>query len=128
MTSNEGATASSSSSSTASALSPISSSSLKEHQIKQNATLRSPKQQQQQQQQQSFQQLPEQPIPGSAVRLNEEQMAKLQSEFDVVDNNVLVMNELLNEFQTIDKMNLQSTEVKKDIVLLRVFFLEFLFA
>jgi len=64
--------------------------------------------------------LPEQPIPGSAVRLNEEQMAKLQSEFDVVDNNVLVMNELMNEFQTMDKMNFESNEVKKDIVLLKV--------
>ena len=46
-------------------------------------------------------------------------MAKLQSEFDVVDNNVLVMNELLTEIQTMDKMNLQSNEAKKDIVLLK---------
>jgi hypothetical protein len=107
LTSSETATAS------ASALAPSPSSSLQvDHK---NAPVRSPKQQ-------SFQQLPEQPIPGSAVRLNEEQMAKLQSEFDVVDNNVLVMNELLNEFQTMDKMNFQSNEVKKDIVLLRVKF------
>ena len=107
MTSSETATAS------ASASAPSSSSSLQvDHKI---APVRSPKQQ-------SFQQLSEQPIPGSAVRLNEEQMAKLQSEFDVVDNNVLVMNELLNEFQTMDKMNFQSNEVKKDIVLLRVKF------
>jgi len=68
---------------------------------------------------QQFAQNPVQAIPGSAVRLNEEQMAKLQSEFDVVDNNVLVMNELLTEIQTMDKMNLQSNEAKKDIVLLK---------
>lgn len=59
-------------------------------------------------------------IPGSAVRLNEEQTAKLQSELDVVENNVLVMNELLNEIQQMDKMNLQSAEVKNDILLLSV--------
>jgi hypothetical protein len=60
------------------------------------------------------------PVPGSAVRLNEEQMAKLQSELDVVDNNVLVMNELLTEIQTADKITLQSSETQKDIVLLKV--------
>ena len=59
-------------------------------------------------------------IPGSAVRLNEEQMAKLQSELDLVDNNILVMNEILNEVQKMDKMNLQSAEVKNDIFLLQV--------
>lgn len=49
-------------------------------------------------------------------------MAKLQSELDVVDNNVLVMNELLTEIQTMDKMSLQSSETQKDIVLVKVGF------
>ncbi len=41
-------------------------------------------------------------IPGAAVavRLNEEQMAKLKSELDIVDTNILVMNEMITHQQS----------------------------
>lgn len=47
-----------------------------------------------------FQRLPESHIPGAAIKLNEEQVAKLNSELDVVDCNVQVLNEILNNIQS----------------------------
>ena len=117
MNRNDSAGASSSSAAAAAAVTDRSDS-------RQASSLTSPRQQQQV----NFKHMPlEPPVPGSAVRLNEEQMAKLQSELDVVDNNVLVMNELLTEIQTADKITLQSSETQKDIMLLKVFFYLFLF-
>ena len=61
-------------------------------------------------------------VPGSAaaVRLNDEQMAKLKSELEIVDNNVLVMNEMLTEYQPqVDAKSSRSAQVlKEDVALL----------
>jgi hypothetical protein len=51
---------------------------------------------------QAFQRLPPEAFnpSGTVVKLNEEQIAKLNSELDVVDSNVQVLNEILTEIQT----------------------------
>lgn len=41
----------------------------------------------------------------SVVKLNEEQTAKLNSELDVVETNVHILNEILNEFQSTPKVD-----------------------
>ena len=61
-------------------------------------------------------------VPGAAaaVRLNDEQMGKLKSELEIVDNNVLVMNEMLTEYQPqMDAKSSRSAQVlKEDVALL----------
>lgn len=47
--------------------------------------------------------LPDQPPSMSVVKLNEEQIAKLNSELDVVESNVHILNEILNELQLANK-------------------------
>lgn len=61
-------------------------------------------------------------VPGSAaaVHLNEEQMAKLKSELDIVDNNILVMNEVLTS--TIDSKKSVDQNIAEDINLLKELF------
>lgn len=57
-------------------------------------------------------------LPGSAaaVRLNEDQMAKLKSELDIVDNNVQVMNDVLTEHQpNISDSKKSSSSLSKDV-------------
>lgn len=62
----------------------------------------------------------------SAIKLNEEQLAKLNSEIDVVENNVQVFNEILTEFQNnanLSKLYQQNDSmVEKDITLIKVYF------
>lgn len=62
---------------------------------------------QHQQQQQHLRQTPrgvlDQPPPIGVVKLNEEQIAKLNSELDVVESNVHILNEILNELQLANK-------------------------
>lgn len=65
-------------------------------------------------------------VPGSAaaVRLNEDQIAKLRSELDIVDNNIIVMNEVLTEHQpNMDGSKKQSNNVSEDISLLKELFI-----
>lgn len=64
-------------------------------------------------------------VPGSAaaVRLNEDQIAKLKSELDIVDNNILVMNEVLTEHQPNQSKNPKKSNVTDDISLLGELFL-----
>lgn len=53
----------------------------------------------QQQNQMRQPRMPDQPPSVGVVKLNEEQIAKLNSELDVVEGNVNVLNEILNELQ-----------------------------
>ncbi len=64
-------------------------------------------------------------MPGAAaaVRLNEDQIAKLKSELDIVDNNVLVMNEVLTEYQPSDSKKPVKSQVADDIALLQELFI-----
>lgn len=64
-------------------------------------------------------------VPGSAaaVRLNEDQIAKLKSELDVVDNNILVMNEVLNVHQPNNEKKTATSSVFEDISLLKELFI-----
>ena len=64
-------------------------------------------------------------VPSEAVatiKLNEEQIAKINSELDIVDNNVLIMNEILTELHSLSFDQLNSAEKEKDIDLLKVSF------
>ena len=59
--------------------------------------------------------LPDQPSVG-VVKLNEDQIAKLNSELDVVENNVHILNEILNEIQLANN----SKADEDDLTLLKV--------
>lgn len=59
--------------------------------------------------------LPDQPAMG-VVKLNEEQIAKLNSELDVVESNVHILNEILNEIQLVNN----SKADEDDLTLLKV--------
>ena len=59
----------------------------------------------------------DQPPPIGVVKLNEEQIAKLNSELDVVESNVHILNEILNELQLANK----SKADDDDLSLLQVF-------
>lgn len=71
------------------------------------------------QEQQLFHSLPPQAFnpTGTVVKLNEEQIAKLKSELDVVDNNVQVLNEILTELQS-STASKSLTQNEKDLGLL----------
>lgn len=60
--------------------------------------------------------LPDQPSVGGVVKLNEDQIAKLNSELDVVENNVHILNEILNELQLTNN----SKADEDDLTLLKV--------
>lgn len=65
-------------------------------------------------------------VPGaSAVILDENQIAKLKSELDVVDNNILVMNEVLTEHQPSDGVSKKQAKenISSDISLLNELFI-----
>ena len=64
-------------------------------------------------------------VPGSAaaVRLNEDQMGKLKSELDIVDNNILVMNEVLNVHQANNSKKTAINSVDEDVCLLKELFI-----
>ena len=49
---------------------------------------------------QQFGHLPASELSAAAIKLNEEQIAKLNSELDIVDCNVQVLNEILNNIQS----------------------------
>ena len=70
-----------------------------------------------------FSPVTEAPVAAATIKLNEEQIAKLNSELDIVDNNVLIMNEILTELHSLSYEKLSSSEKKKDIDLLKVNFL-----
>lgn len=63
------------------------------------------------------------PDSAAAVRLNEEQIGKLKSELDIVDNNILVMNEVLTEHQPSDGKKPAASKVSEDISLLQELFI-----
>lgn len=63
------------------------------------------------------------PDSAAAVRLNEEQIAKLKSELDIVDNNILVMNEVLTEHQPSDSKKPTASKISEDISLLQELFI-----
>lgn len=46
------------------------------------------------------------------VKLNEEQIAKLNSELDVVESNVHILNEILNEMQLANKPKPDDDDLK----------------
>jgi hypothetical protein len=64
-----------------------------------------------------YQRLNETQVTG-IVRLNEDQTAKLNSELDIVESNVQVLNEILTHLQS-DK-NIGSTEQSEDLTLVKV--------
>lgn len=66
-----------------------------------------------------YQRLPAENQPSiGVVKLNEEQIAKLNSELDIVENNAHILNEILNEFQSSPKVN--DTKSDEDLNLLQV--------
>jgi hypothetical protein len=73
---------------------------------------------------QQFQRLIDPPISGTVIKLNDEQIVKLNSELDIVDSNVQVLNEILTEVNNAvanGSLNIkQINQNDKDIVLLRV--------
>ena len=70
-----------------------------------------------------FQRLADPPLSGTVIKLNDEQMVKLNSELDIVDSNVQVLNEILTEVNNSvasGHLNLKSiNQNDKDIVLLK---------
>ena len=73
---------------------------------------------------QQFQRLIDPPISGTVIKLNDEQIVKLNSELDIVESNVQVLNEILTEVNNAvanGSLNIkQINQNDKDIVLLRV--------
>lgn len=60
--------------------------------------------------------------PTGVIKLNDEQIAKLNSELNVVESNVQVFNEILTEVQSKPSKNFQLTNDSEDLILLRVIF------
>ena len=73
---------------------------------------------------QQFQRLIDPPISGTVIKLNDDQIVKLNSEIDIVESNVQVLNEILSEVNNAianGSLNIkQINQTDKDIVLLRV--------
>jgi hypothetical protein len=72
-----------------------------------------------------YQRLPNDAQPAiGVVKLNEDQIAKLNSELDIVENNVHILNEILNELQSggaKDNSNPDAAKKSEDLTLLQVF-------
>jgi hypothetical protein len=68
-----------------------------------------------------FMRVSEQQMSNGVVKLNEEQAAKLNSELDIVESNVQVLNEILTHLQSNGSTNLNNSrsEQNEDVVLLK---------
>ena len=64
--------------------------------------------------------LPTSELSAAAIKLNEEQIAKLNSELDIVDCNVQVLNEILNNIQSASSSASAAAPPSHDIELLQV--------
>jgi hypothetical protein len=83
----------------------------------QNRTVSSPQTQ--------FTRLPQSQISASAIKLNEEQIAKLNSELDIVESNVQVLNEILSDLASTKVENYKDSDI--NLVRVSIFYIFILF-
>jgi hypothetical protein len=70
--------------------------------------------------------LPQSQISASAIKLNEEQIAKLNSELDIVESNVQVLNEILSDLASTKAENYKESDVNLVRVCIFIFEVQFL--